>query len=89
MRVEFDASFSKCLDRIKDKTISAKVIQVIGEAEKASDISSIKNTKKLSGYSKYYRIRMGDYRLGFEKTEPNTIRFITLMHRKDIYRNFP
>lgn len=45
MRVEFDASFSKCLDRIKDKTISAKVIQLIEEAEKASDIIQSKTLK--------------------------------------------
>ena len=40
-------------------------------------------------FSKYYRIKMGDYRLGFERINSLKIRFIIVEHRKDIYKKFP
>ncbi len=45
--------------------------------------------KKMTGYSSYYRIRVGDYRVGVELITPDTLRFITVAHRKDIYSIFP
>jgi mRNA interferase RelE/StbE len=36
----------------------------------------------------YYRIRLGDYRVGL-KIENNTVCFVRFLHRKDIYRYFP
>jgi mRNA interferase RelE/StbE len=43
----------------------------------------------LTGFKNYYRLRIGEYRLGFEKIDENTIRFILIAHRKDIYKLFP
>ena len=49
---------------------------------------------KLQGYDHYYRIRVGDYRLGIsiaitlEETE-EMFRFVRCLHRKDIYKRFP
>ena len=36
----------------------------------------------------YYRIRIGDYRIGI-KGEGDVIVLMRVMHRKDIYRVFP
>lgn len=46
------------------------------------DISSIK------GFKDYYRIRVGNYRIGFKK-ERHSIIFMRVKHRKDIYKVFP
>ena len=46
------------------------------------DINSIK------GFNGYYRIRVGDYRIGFKK-EGQSIVFMRVKHRKDIYKVFP
>ena len=43
---------------------------------------------KLSGHDAYYRIRVGDYRIGVEVAE-DVIIFVRILHRKDIYRYFP
>jgi mRNA-degrading endonuclease RelE of RelBE toxin-antitoxin system len=48
----------------------------------------IKNLKKLTGYDTYYRIRIGDYRLGI-KVDGETVYFVVIEHRKDIYKGFP
>lgn len=49
----------------------------------------MRNISKLSGYKKYYRVRIGDYRLGIELVDKDTILFIIIGHRKDFYRYFP
>ena len=89
MIVEFDKSFSKSLNKINDHTILQKIEKIILELEKADSLNEIKSIKKLSGFKNYYRIRVKDYRIGFETTNKNTIRLILIAHRKDIYRKFP
>jgi len=39
---------------------------VFEEVPKLNDISEIQNTKKMKGYQGYYRIRIGDYRVGYK-----------------------
>ena len=65
MIVEFDKSFDKSLDKIKDVSLSPKIEKIIFNIENAKGISEIKNVRKLVGFKSYYRIRVGDYRLGF------------------------
>jgi mRNA interferase RelE/StbE len=89
MIVEFDKSFSKSLDKIRDSELNSRIENTILEYENAESLIDIKNTKKLSGYKSYYRTRIGDYRLGFELINPRKIRLIVFAHRKDIYRVFP
>ena len=89
MNLEFDKSFAKNLEKIKDKSIQKKLIKIIELVENANSISEIANTKKLVGYFSYYRIKLGNYRIGFEKMDESTIRFIIICHRKDIYTKIP
>jgi mRNA interferase RelE/StbE len=89
MIVEFDKSFEKWLSNISEATILKKVEQAILKAEIAKTIQEIPNAKKLIGYKNYYRIRIGDYRMGFERISKTTIRFIIVADRKEIYRRFP
>lgn len=44
--------------------------------------------EKLGGFKDYYKIRLGDYRIGFKK-EGDKIIFMRVKNRKDIYRYFP
>lgn len=67
MIIEFDKSFEKSLTKVKDNTLFIKIESLIETIEKAEKISVIKNVKKLTGFKNYYRIRIGDFRLGFEK----------------------
>lgn len=89
MIVEFDRSFSKSLDRVNDSKILKRVIRIIIELEKALSLKEVRNCKKLTGYKSYFRIRIGDYRLGIEQIDHQTIRVIILSHRKDVYKYFP
>ena len=89
MIVSYDKSFSKALDRIKDSKVLSRIENSIRKAEIADGVGRIPNTKKLIGYSNYYRIKVGDYRIGFELVNFTEIRMITVLHRKDIYKKFP
>ena len=45
--------------------------------------------RKMQGYGDYYRIRIGDYRVGCEIETGNSITFYRVKNRKDIYKVFP
>jgi len=87
--VEFDKSFSKSLDKVKDSTTLQRTEKTILKLESANSLKDVNNLKKLSGFSNYYRIRIGDYRIGVEQIDKRTIRLIIIAHRKDIYKKFP
>ena len=89
MTVEFDRSFERSLKRLPDRAIRERLIRIIERLEVADDLASIPNIKKLSGFKTFYRIRVGEYRLGFEFISPDTVRLIIIAHRKDIYTVFP
>jgi mRNA interferase RelE/StbE len=89
MKVEFDKSFEKSLEKVKNKSIYPDIEKIIFQCENSKSLSEIHSVKKLSGFKNYYRIRMGEYRIGFERVNRDTIRFILIAHRKDIYKSFP
>jgi mRNA interferase RelE/StbE len=88
MKIEFLKSFSKDLDGIKNKSTKNSLLRVI-ELLKATDtLDKIPNIKKLKGHKSAYRIRVGDFRLGFF-FENSTILLAKFVDRKDIYKLFP
>ena len=88
MKVEFKSSFAKDLKKLNEKDLKAQVRQVIELVERAGSLQEIKDAKKLKGGDRYYRIRIGNYRVGLI-LEGDTVTFVRFLHRKDIYRYFP
>jgi len=88
MKIEFKKSFLKELKKLKNKSLKANVAECILQVESAKNLSQIKNLKKLTGYDVYYRIRVGDYRIGI-KIEKDVVFFVVFEHRKSIYQGFP
>lgn len=68
--------------------VQQRIAIVIEELEKATTLSEIANCKKLTGFKHAYRIRLGEYRIGlfFEK---DSIDFVRVLPRKEMYRYFP
>jgi mRNA interferase RelE/StbE len=85
----FDRSFGKSLDKLKDKNVKSRVKALIESMEKAGAITDLKGVKALKGNTGFCRVRIGDYRAGFEITGKNEILLILVAHRKDIYKRFP
>ena len=88
MKVDFRKSFLKEVKKLRNKSLKDDIASAIVQVESAENITQIKNLKKLSGYDIYYRIRVGDYRIGI-KVEREVVHFVIVEHRKDVYRNFP
>ena len=88
MQVVFRDSFYKDLDKLSDKSVKKKLVAIIDRVEAAASLNDIPNLKKLQGFNQYYRIRIGDYRLGIYH-DKNKIEFVRLLLRKDIYKYFP
>jgi len=88
MKVEFKKSFLKGLNKLKNKHLKNSIANCIIQVESAEKTTNIRNLKKLVGYDIYYRIRIGEYRIGL-KVENNLVYFVVCEHRKEIYKKFP
>ncbi len=88
MKVEFKTSFVKDLERATDKSLRDRIKDAIERVERAQTLQEVENIKKLRGGERYFRIRIGDYRLGLA-LEGDTAIFVRCLHRRDLYRHFP
>lgn len=89
MQLKFDKSFLKSIEKVTDASLKQKITDTINHAESAKDLGEIKQLKKMKVYKSYYRIKIGDYRIGVEIEQPDVVTFIFVVHRKEIYRRFP
>ena len=88
MKVESKKSFNKDISKIRDRKLLQRIKTVIQQIESASSILQVHNLKKLSGSDNAYRIRIGEYRMGFYLVN-NIVELTVFDNRKDIYKNFP
>ncbi len=88
MRIEFKASFARDLRKVRGAKLKARVREIIGLVEQASNLQAVEGIRKIKGSDRYYRIRIGDYRIGLS-VEGSIVLFVRFLHRKDIYRYFP
>ena len=88
MRIEFRKTFEKDLRKLNDKSLLAKLKAAIETIEQADSLDAIPNLKKLKGDDGYFRIRIGDYRVGLFLAG-ETLLFVRVVHRREFYRYFP
>ncbi len=88
MKTAFKASFLKAIKKIDSYQLKADIANTILNVESAETLQQIIHLKKLKGYKQYYRIRIGNYRIGI-KVEYDTVYFVDIDHRGNIYRIFP
>ena len=65
-KTQFKASFLKAIKKIEDNQLKIDIENTILNVEVAQNIKQIVNLKKLIGYNHYYRIRVGNYRIGIK-----------------------
>ena len=89
MDVLYGKKFSKDIDEIQNEPNTRKrLLEAIHKIKEIKSLSDMKGVRKIQGYSNYFRIKLGDYRLGI-KLDQNRIELIRFLHRKEIYRRFP
>jgi len=88
LTVRFKASFAADLRALKDKPLLERVKTLIAKVESADSLLEIPNLKRLRGFGAYYRVRLGDYRVGLA-VEEDVVVFVRVLHRREVYRYFP
>ncbi len=88
MKVAYEATFLRDLKGVRNKKVRRRVQKLIEEVKSALTPHQIAGLTKLKSYETFYRIRIGDYRIGIEIVD-NTVIFVRFLHRRDIYRYFP
>jgi mRNA interferase RelE/StbE len=64
VKVEFRQSFAKDLKGVQDRGLLKRVREIIEAIEKADSLIEMPNLKKLRDGGHYFRLRIGDYRIG-------------------------
>lgn len=88
MKTAFLSIFHRDLKKIKDRSVRQSIKEAILEVEAAQKLSDLTQIKKMEGFRNAYRIRVGDFRLGFY-LENDTVVFARAVNRRDIYNVFP
>lgn len=89
MRVEYRTAFLKDLKKLKGQPIYDQVYHVVFEVlPEAKSLRDIPDVKHMVGYSRKYRIRLGDYRVGIEY-DRQKVEVMRVLHRREFYRYFP
>jgi mRNA interferase RelE/StbE len=85
MIVKISKTFEKDITRVEDQKLKQSVFDIIKLTQQVSDLGGIPQLKKLRGHKDFYRINIG---LGSAFSK-DTVEFLILDHRKDIYKRFP
>lgn len=89
MEIFYGKTFSKDLDDLRNQPkVRKNLLDLIKKIKDMKSLRELKDIKKIEGYEDYFRIKIGDYRLGF-KLKQDKIELIRFLHRKEIYRRFP
>ncbi len=86
-KVGFRAKFTQDLTAITDALLLRRIKEIMEQVKRATTFRDLPYLEPLEERGKYYRIRLGDYRLGvlFDK---GTFTFVRCLGREEIYRYF-
>ncbi|MEB3175945.1 MAG: type II toxin-antitoxin system RelE/ParE family toxin [Cyanobacteriota bacterium] len=68
MQVEFRRLFLRDLQAVKDRKLRQRIEAFVMALEGASSLSELRNIKPIQGNPNFYRLKVGDYRLGIYLT---------------------
>lgn len=87
MKVEFGKAFARDVAELP-ANIRQRVAQVVECVMNAPNLLAVPNVKKLKGSPNAFRIRVGDYRIGFF-LDGDQVTFMRYLNRDQMYREFP
>jgi len=90
MKLTYSRLALKDIDKIRDRHAVRGLVKALDLLEAADDLRTMSQVKALAGNGSYYRIRIGNYRLGFRQSDDGQgVLIMRMMHRREIYRHFP
>ena len=88
MEVQFFKGFERQIDKIKEKKLLNHIKKAVKSVQEAKTLHDIANLKKMKASKTAYRIKVGNFRIGFYFID-SIVSFAAFGHRKDIYKHFP
>jgi len=88
MKIVVRSTFERDIKKIKEPSLKQKIKKAIINIEQSENLAEIKSLKKLKGSSNAYRIRIGDYRIGFYFINQKIV-LARFKNRKEVYNYFP
>ena len=88
MNIVITKRFVKHVEKELTQEEKQQLAQILISITESKTLSEISDCKKLKGFKNAYRIKMGNYRIGF-LWEEETPKFSRVLNRKDIYKYFP
>jgi len=65
MKILYTKRFSKDIDNIgHDLKLKKRVLKLLEQLKQIESLDELGDIRKIQGYDTYYRIRVGDHRLG-------------------------
>ena len=88
MNIVVTKKFAKDADKELSKQQKQHLAQILISITEAKTLTEISDCKKLKGFKNAYRIKFGDFRIGF-LWEDETVKLSRVLNRKDVYKFFP
>jgi mRNA-degrading endonuclease RelE of RelBE toxin-antitoxin system len=89
LKVEYRTLFLRDLKKLKKQEVYPSIYELVFTTlPEATSVQELPNVKALVGTENRYRIRVGNYRIGFEVNE-DRIELMRVLHRREFYRYFP
>jgi mRNA interferase RelE/StbE len=88
MEINLSRPFQKEV-RSLSAPVKIRVLAIIERVIEAETLADIPNLKIMEGAHDYYRIRLGNYRIGIYRRADNVIEFQRVGTRGGFYNRFP
>ena len=88
MKVAYTKRFLKELADVPARERAQIEAFVFDELPAAGSIGGTRKLEKLAGYTRFYKARFGNWRVGFQ-LEADTLVIERVLDRKEIYKFFP
>ncbi|MGI8952860.1 MAG: type II toxin-antitoxin system RelE family toxin [Chitinophagaceae bacterium] len=87
MNIIITKKFSKDVDKELNAQQKHQLVQLLATITQSKTVSEIPDCKKMKGFKNAYRIKFGDFRIGF-LWEDEIVKLSRVLNRKDVYKYF-
>ena len=88
MNIIVTSKFAKDVVKELSQQQKQELANILIRISELKMLTELPDCKKLKGFKNAYRIRMGNYRIGF-LWEDETVKLSRVLNRKDVYKYFP
>ena len=89
MEVTYKKKFLKQLAKLPPQVRSDVENFVFSELPEGDNLTSTGKVEKMQGYTGFYKVRFGSYRIGLRAESNSSAEIVIVVHRREIHQRFP